>query len=114
MDHVERVPVRTLDDMAANLNGNLLLKIDTQGYEPQVLEGGKRILARSLGVLMELPAIHVYRGEWKLQEALEYMENAGFVLAQAQAVGYHGRDAAAAVDFDCLFRRRSAIDTAEV
>ena len=110
VDHAERVPVRTLDEVAANLSGNLLLKIDTQGYERQVLEGGRQTLARALGVLMELPVIHVYRGEWKFQEAVQSMEDAGFVLAQVQAVGFHGQDPAAAVDFDCLFRRRGPID----
>jgi FkbM family methyltransferase len=113
VDHAERVPVRTLDEAAATLPGNLLLKIDTQGYERQVLEGGRQTLARSLGVLMELPVIHVYRGEWKFQEAVDYMEAAGFVLAQVQAVGFHGQDPAAAVDFDCLFRRFGAIDAVE-
>jgi FkbM family methyltransferase len=113
VDHAERVPVRTLDEIAATLTGNLLLKIDTQGYERQVLEGGRQTLNRALGVLMELPVIHVYRGEWKMQQAIEYMEQAGFVLAQVQAVGYHGRDPAAAVDFDCLFRRRAVIDETE-
>lgn len=113
VDHAERVPLRPLDEVAANLSGNLLLKIDTQGYERQVLEGGRQTLARALGVLMELPVIHVYRGEWKFQQAVQYMEDAGFVLAQVQAVGYHGQDPAAAVDFDCLFRRLGAIDATE-
>lgn len=113
VDHAERVPVRTLDEVAAKMNGNLLVKIDTQGYERQVLEGGRQTLSRALGVLMELPVIHVYRGEWTLQEALGTMEESGFVLAQVQAVGYHGRDPAAAVDLDCLFRRRSMIDASE-
>ena len=113
VDHAERVPIRSLDEVAANLSGNLLLKIDTQGYERQVLEGGRETLGRALGVLMELPVIHVYRGEWRLQDAVQYMEDAGFVLAQMQAVGYHGLDPAAAVDFDCLFRRRASIDAAE-
>ena len=37
----ETVDVRTLDDFAAELSGNLFLKSDTQGFERNVLEGAK-------------------------------------------------------------------------
>lgn len=110
IDHEENVSVRLLDEAAAGLSGNVLLKIDTQGFERQVLEGGMQTLRRSLGVLMELPAIHLYRSDWQMHEAIQFMDQAGFVLAQVQAVNYHNQDPAAAVDFDCLFRPRSAID----
>ena len=43
--------LRTLDEIATgNLTGKILLKIDTQGYEKQVLEGGRQTMARSLGI----------------------------------------------------------------
>lgn len=113
VDHTEEVPIRTLDEMAGPLlrtGGSLLLKVDTQGYERQVLEGGRETVARAAGILMELPVIHTYRGEWRLHEALDYMYELGFVPAQIQAVGYHGADQVSAVDFDCLFRPRSEVD----
>ena len=113
VDHTEEAPIRTLDEIAVPLLGaaqSLLLKIDTQGYERRVLEGGRQTVARAAGILMELPVIHTYRGEWHLHEALEYMFGLGFVPAQMQAVGYHGADNVSAVEFDCLFRPRSQID----
>lgn len=110
IDHAESVPVVTLDETAASISGNILLKVDTQGYERQVLDGGRETLRRCLGVLMELPAIHTYSGDWEFHEALAYMHQAGFILAQAQPVNYHTRDRASAVDFDCLFRPRGELD----
>ncbi len=114
VDHTEEVPIHTLDEIAEPLfhsgEHRLLLKIDTQGYERQVLEGGRRTVARAAGILMELPVIHTYNGDWRLHEAIEYMFDLGFVPAQIQAVGYHGADNVSAVDFDCLFRPRSSID----
>jgi FkbM family methyltransferase len=114
VDHTEQVPIYTLDEVAESIlrdgSRSLLLKIDTQGYERQVLEGGRQTLARAAGVLMELPVIHTYKGDWRLHEALEYMYEAGFIPAQMQAVGYHGKDNVSAVDFDCLFRPRSQVD----
>ncbi len=110
VDHTEEIPIFTLDQVAGPLPGNTLLKIDTQGYERQVLEGGRQTIERVAGILMELPVIHTYRGEWQFHEAVKFMSDLGFVPAQIQAVGYHGQDTASAVEFDCLFRPRSQVD----
>jgi FkbM family methyltransferase len=110
VERSEEIAIRTLDEIAATLQGNILLKIDTQGYERQVLEGGRESLARMAGILLELPVIHTYEGEWEFHEGLKYMADLGFVPAQIQAVGYHGVDRASAVEFDCLFRPRSRVD----
>lgn len=110
IDHTEEITIRTLDEAAERVSGNILLKIDTQGYERQVIEGGRQTIARAAGILMELPVIHTYKGDWHLHEAVKYMFELGFVPAQIQAVGYHGRDNVSAVDFDCLFRPRGEVD----
>jgi FkbM family methyltransferase len=112
VDHTEEIAVRTLDEIDMPPAGGVLLKIDTQGYERQVLEGGRQSLARMSGILMELPVIRTYEGEWEFHEALKYMADAGFVPAQMQPVGFHTVDKVAAVEFDCLFRPRSEIDGA--
>jgi len=106
----EKIEIRTLDEVAASLSGRILLKIDTQGYEKQVIEGGPQTIARVKGILMELPVIHVYQGEWQFHEAAKYMADLGFVPAQIQPVGYHGKDNVSVVDVDCLFRPLSEID----
>jgi FkbM family methyltransferase len=110
VDHTEKIALCTLDEIAAPLLGNILLKIDTQGYERQVLEGGRRSLPRMAGILLELPVIHTYEGEWDFHDALKYMADLGFVPAQIQPVGFHTVDKVSAVEFDCLFRPRSEID----
>lgn len=107
----ETISVRTLDEVAAGLSGRVLLKIDTQGYERQVLDGGGKTLRRALGILLELPVIHTYRGEWQLHEALKFMSDLGFVPAQIEPVNYHGMDKVSAVEFDCLFRPRNQVDS---
>ncbi len=111
-DHTETIKIVTLDEVAAKLSGKILLKIDTPGYEKPVIEGGKQTLPHVMGILMELPVMHMYAGEWEFYEAIKYMSDAGFVPAQIQAVGYHGKDNVSAVDFDCLFRPRGEADGA--
>ncbi len=100
----EATPVRTLEEVARNLSGNILLKIDTQGYEKQVLAGGRQTLPRLKGILMELAIVQLYQGNWQFHEALEFMAAAGFIPAQMQAVNYGAVDKVSLVEVDCLFR----------
>jgi FkbM family methyltransferase len=57
-----------------------LLKIDTQGYEWQVLDGAKEILPTVRGILMEVSLIPLYEGQHLWWESIERLEAAGFVL----------------------------------
>jgi FkbM family methyltransferase len=106
----EDIEIRTLDQVAAGLTGNILLKIDAQGYERHVIDGGRQTIPRVLGIQLELPVIRVYEGEWQFHEALKFMAGIGFVPAQIQPVNYHGADNVSAVDFDCLFRPVGPLD----
>jgi FkbM family methyltransferase len=102
----EAIEVRKLDDLFPTLPGNTLLKIDTQGYERQVLEGARRALSMVKGVLLELPIIHLYEGTWQFHEALAYMAGIGFVVAQIHPVNFHQVDEMSLLEVDCLFRPR--------
>lgn len=106
ISNTEEIEVRRLDDVFPMLSGQVLLKIDTQGYEKQVLEGGRRILPMLKGVLMELPIIHLYEGTWQFHEAVEFMARADLVPAQIHPVNYHSVDDVSLVEVDCLFRPR--------
>jgi FkbM family methyltransferase len=110
VEHQEEITLRTLDEVVAGRSGRMLLKIDTQGYERQVLEGARQTLPQLLGIMMELPVIRVYEGQWRFHEALEHLHGLGFVPAQIEPVGYHGADKVSAIEFDCLFRPLSSLD----
>ena len=110
IDHTEQITIRTLDEIAAGLTGNILLKIDTQGYERQVLEGGSATIPRMAGILMELPVIQVYEGVWEFLEAVKFMLDRGFVIAQVLPVGFHTGDRVSVVELDCLFRPKGPLD----
>ena len=102
----ETVIIDTLDSFAARFaERRCFLKIDTQGYERQVLQGAKATLPRLLGVQMELPLVHLYSGVWGLSDAVAFMAGCGFVVAQFHPVNYHHLDAVSWVEADCVFRR---------
>jgi FkbM family methyltransferase len=102
----EKVACKTLDEVAAS-QGPTLIKIDTQGFEREVLKGATRALSQAAGVFMELPIIGLYDGSWSFLEAIKTMGELGFVPCQIDPVNHHQADRMAAVEFDCLFRRKA-------
>lgn len=105
----EEVEVATLDRFApAYARRTCFLKIDTQGFEQQVLLGAKATLPTLQGVQLELPIIHFYSGVWGISEAVNFMAKEGFVVAQIRPVNYHPADPVSWVEADCLFRRADA------
>ncbi len=57
-----------------------LIKIDTQGYEKQVLEGGAGCLTDARLVLLELSTVMLYDGQWLWTDGIAYLEQRGFEL----------------------------------
>jgi FkbM family methyltransferase len=55
-----------------------LVKIDTQGYEREVLLGAPRCLEHAALLLMELSVVPLYEGQWLWLEAVAFMQARGF------------------------------------
>ena len=104
----ETVVVETIDRLLADDPAqSIFLKADVQGFEKQVLEGARETLKRTHALYLELPGAAVYEGEWTFAEAINYLDALGFTPAQFRTVGSIDHDRASAVQFDCLFRRKS-------
>ncbi len=104
---VESIRVARLDDVFAELppSKSPFLKIDTQGYERQVLSGATKCLSRFVGIQMELPIIPLYEGTWKFHEAVAHMDQRGFEISNIVPVNYDRTDTASLVEVDCVFYR---------
>ena len=111
--HVERreqIQIETFDAVASGIAGQrAFLKIDTQGFERQVLDGAANALRHLLGVQLELPIEHLYDATWTLPEAIVHMERLGFTLAQAHPTNTLPYDRASVVELDCIFRRTAGL-----
>lgn len=103
----ETVEVKTLDELVKPNGGAYFIKIDTQGFEREVLDGGKTAVAGAVGLLMELPIINTYDDTWTFHEAVGHMRGLGFIPCQIDPVGHHQADPMAVIDFDCLFRQKA-------
>ncbi len=79
----ERVPVRRLDEVAPKLVGEakrLFLKIDVQGFEPQVLDGATGLFRRIRGLQVEMSLVELYRGQVLFLEMLQRILKLGYEL----------------------------------
>jgi FkbM family methyltransferase len=77
----ENVSIITLDSVACDYikkDSNLFIKIDTQGYEWQVLEGARQTLKNALGVHIELSLLPLYEGQSLWMEIIKKLNCEGF------------------------------------
>jgi FkbM family methyltransferase len=78
------VPMRRLDDMLTigELERDLFLKLDVQGYEDRVLAGGEQILRQTRLVLTEVLFERLYQGQAHFAEVYARLRRAGFSFAE--------------------------------
>ena len=80
---VESVPLRRLDSVAQEYlakSRRPFLKIDTQGFEWQVLDGAVAILPKIHGILCELSLVPLYEGQRLWMGMIQRLESEGFML----------------------------------
>lgn len=87
------------------------LKIDTQGYETHVLDGAGDTLDRVDGLLLELSLVPLYEGQTLWKDIVERLENRGFNLWRVTP-GFTDHDTGRTLQFDGLFVRSKAVDSA--
>ena len=76
----EKITIKKLDSIASQLVGeNILLKIDTQGYEDRVLQGvHEKLLPRIKLIQLEMSLVPVYENAMLFSQMLELLNRLGF------------------------------------
>jgi FkbM family methyltransferase len=103
----ETVRLERLDDIAPPLlpqDARLLLKVDTQGYEEEVLAGADAVLSRVSAMQLELSVAPLYEGAPTLRRILELCERLDFQL-HGLIPGFHDEDSGGLLQMDGLFLR---------
>jgi FkbM family methyltransferase len=84
------VQVRRLDSYENELRGDgkLLVKIDTQGYELKVIEGGRRVISNADMVLVEMSFETLYRDQPLFEDVYDVLRGLGLRLAGINGVSH--------------------------
>jgi FkbM family methyltransferase len=104
---VETVPVTTLDQIQHRFvspSDEGFLKIDAQGYEPNILLGADAFLARCRAVQLEMALFPSYHQQKNMVEMIEFMEAKGFKLVHL-ASGFTDVVSGFLIELDGIFVR---------
>jgi FkbM family methyltransferase len=115
-DHTEPVAVRTLDEILPGLRERLgferlYLKIDTQGFDIEVLRGAERSLLDVRALQSEASVVGIYKGMPGYMETIDHLTERGFDITGMYPVS---RDSTLRLlEFDCvMINRRFAVPAA--
>jgi FkbM family methyltransferase len=107
----EKVPIKRLDGIASqylNHNSKLFIKIDTQGFEWQVLDGAAETLRRAQGLICELSLIPLYDGQKLWRDVIDRLDQEGFMLWALQK-GFTDPRTGQSLQMDGIFLRRDVL-----
>jgi FkbM family methyltransferase len=101
------IEARTLEQAFAKWKGKLgferpFLKLDTQGHDLAVIQGGLDVLPHFVGIQTELSIKRIYEGSPSYREALRFYEAHGFELSALLMHPYHFPDL---VEVDAILAR---------
>ena len=100
----ERVHVRTLDSIRsaeAIAPGPYAVKMDVQGFEKPVIEGGETTISQASAVEVELCPVELYEGQALMLELLNMMNERDFVPALVDSI--FPQEDGRSLAFNCTF-----------
>uniref|UniRef100_UPI00404887DD FkbM family methyltransferase n=1 Tax=Algoriphagus sp. TaxID=1872435 RepID=UPI00404887DD len=83
---------------------NTFLKIDTQGFEWQVIEGAQGVLPQIKGILCEMSILPLYEGQYLWLEIINKFEGMGYTLWSIQK-GFSDERDGRSLQVDLVFYR---------
>lgn len=107
----ESVAIARLDMVAPQYllpDSSLFIKIDTQGFEWQVLDGGNETLKLARGVLCELSLVSLYQGQRLWRDIVDRLEAEGFLLWALQK-GFTDPRTGQSLQMDGIFLRKEYV-----
>ncbi len=108
--HIETVEVKRLDDILEQIvpdldNTKLFLKLDTQGYDLEVLKGAKNSLKYIAGIQSEISCKAIYEGMPTHVESLNYINELGYELTNIFPLSHDKHDMSL-LECDCVFKKK--------
>jgi FkbM family methyltransferase len=103
------IQIDSLFDDWRSHHGNIYLKIDTQGFEKEVLQGATETLLFVTAVQLELSVVELYQGQDLYEFFFDFFDTNGFKLYQL-VPGFLDPNTGQLLQFDAIFVRRDEIN----
>lgn len=102
------VQIRRLDDVLPELvaeieSPRIFLKMDTQGFDSQVLDGASACIDQIVGMQSEISVIPIYDGMLPYTDSLSHYERLGFALMDLFPV--NRTPEGCVMEYDCVMAR---------
>lgn len=101
----QKIIVKKLDDIFNEIcksDDRIYLKIDTQGFEKQILEGADLALKNITGIQIELSMIQLYKDSLTYFEMIDFLKKYNFEL-QIIEPGFSDKTTGQLLQFDGIF-----------
>lgn len=79
----ETVSIETIDNLFPKITRekrSVFMKIDTQGYESEVLKGAENSLQKIKCIQLEMSLVKLYKDEWLFEEIFNYLKKRNFEI----------------------------------
>lgn len=103
----ENIKIKTLDSLFESLEikgENVLLKIDTQGFEKDIIEGSKNSLAFIETIQVEMSLIPLYKGSILFDDMHDLLQKKGFSVVSLEP-GFSDDATGRLLQVDGIFHR---------
>lgn len=98
-----RVKTTTLKSILEEVRGeNIMLKIDTQGYEDKVLLSGISLVAQVALIELEMSLAPLYEGQMQFRELDKFLLHNGFKLSSISE-GFYDQKTGELLQFDAIY-----------
>lgn len=101
----EKVIVKKLDSIFNKIKGtseSVFIKLDVQGYEKEVLDGGRDSLKSIKGIQIEMSFEELYEGSFLFDDIRKIIENDGFTLCLLES-GNRNKETGKLLQVDGVF-----------
>jgi len=110
VEYTEMTQVKRLDDVLSDLipdirASNIFLKLDTQGYDLEVLKGASESMVYISGIQSEISCKAIYEGMPTHLESLEYFDSLGYEITGIFPLS-HDKEDMSLLEFDCVFKKK--------
>lgn len=107
-NYAKMITLDSLIDTWQSQEGKILLKIDTQGFEEEVLKGAEMTIAFVYAVQIELSVVELYKGQSLYRFFFELLESRGFCLYRI-IPGFMDDQSGRLLQFDAIFVRNEKL-----